>query len=465
MGFETADDRVATILAPTWAHHRGAVAPELEWRVVDTALRRIAQRRAALDAEEARWLREAEALQIWRPLGMVNALDYMERVLGYAPRAAQDRLRVARALGQLPELTAALACGALPFSAVRELTRVATPATEAAWAGAGAGKNLRQIEALVAGHRPGDLPDDPADPEVRAHLVRFELSPETFAALRQARAILDDEHGSNLDDDAFVATLAGVVLDGPSSPARGGGSSHGSDGSGDSDASTASSDGDRVSDAAAPSGRARFQIAVTLCERCKQGWQHGAGAKIPIGPEAVVRAECDAQHLGSLEAEVPARAYQDISPAMARLVWQRDGGRCQTPGCRSSRGLEIHHVVPRAQGGGHEPGNLRIHCSACHRAQHAGTLAITGTRDRLEIERAAVSSNHPRPPAPAVQHFGERAINTVVLRTQAKDALVGLGWKPGIARDAVTAALAALGPTAALDAVIREALRRCPRPA
>src|ERR1043166_8307131 len=100
------------------------------------------------------WLREAEALQIWRPLGMVSAIDYMERVLGYAPRAAQDRLRVARALGTLPQLTSALTRGDLPFSAVRELTRVAMPATEAAWVAAANGKNLRQIEELVADHRP-----------------------------------------------------------------------------------------------------------------------------------------------------------------------------------------------------------------------------------------------------------------------------------------------------------------------
>src|SRR5437762_6540058 len=56
---------------------------EPRWRVVDRALREIAARRAALDAEEAQWLREAEALQIWRQLGMVSALDYLERVLHY----------------------------------------------------------------------------------------------------------------------------------------------------------------------------------------------------------------------------------------------------------------------------------------------------------------------------------------------------------------------------------------------
>ena len=151
-------------------HRRIRTAPA-DWQSVDRALRTIARRRAALDADEARWLREAEALQIWHPLGMVSALDYMERVLGYGPRSAQDRLRVARALGTLPQLTAGLALGELSFSAVRELTRVATPATEVAWREAATGKNLRQIEGLVADHRPGDRPEDPPDPEARVHVV------------------------------------------------------------------------------------------------------------------------------------------------------------------------------------------------------------------------------------------------------------------------------------------------------
>src|SRR5262245_23078339 len=100
--------------ASTWALESGSNARP-DWRTVDRALRRIRHSRAVLDAEEMHWLREAEALQIWRPLGMVSALDYMERVMGYAPRTAQDRLRVARALGSLPKLTAALAGDQLSF--------------------------------------------------------------------------------------------------------------------------------------------------------------------------------------------------------------------------------------------------------------------------------------------------------------------------------------------------------------
>ncbi len=54
----------------SWGPEQQSV-PGPDWRVVDRALRAIRRRRAALDAEEVRWLREAEVLQIWRPLGMV----------------------------------------------------------------------------------------------------------------------------------------------------------------------------------------------------------------------------------------------------------------------------------------------------------------------------------------------------------------------------------------------------------
>jgi hypothetical protein len=490
--------------ALTWAaEHQPTGRPD--WRTVDRALRAIRSSRAALDASEARWLREAEALQIWRPLGMVSALDYLERVLGYAPRTAQERLRVARALGTLPELTAALAGGELTFSAVRELTRVATPATEASWIAASRDKNLRQIEELVADHRPGDRPDDPPDPEARTHVVRFELSAETFARLRQARQALDDDHGTSLPDDAFIAGLCDAVLDHTPS--------------------------------AEPTGRAKFQIAITLCRRCRQGWQEGAGAQIAIDPAAVDRALCDAQHLGSIDGDAPERSHQDIPPSVARLVWRRDGGRCRVDGCRSSRGLELHHVVHRADGGGHEAGNLVLLCSSCHLAHHRGALAISGTAERLEIRRAGQPTptgnrgDQPAstssianagahvgtagahvdavdvpianagahvdavdvpiantgahmdaadvPIANADAHVGAADIpianagahvdapnklDAAILRTQAKAALTGLGWKPAIAHAAVAAAAATSGAGVTLEQLIRASLRHCPVP-
>jgi hypothetical protein len=56
------------------------------------------------------------------------------------------------------------------------------------------------------------------------------------------------------------------------------------------------------------------------------------------------------------------------------------------------------------------------------------------------------------------------ALDMATLRTQAKNALVGLGWKPAIAGPAVAAAMSALGSNATLERMIFESLRRCPVP-
>jgi len=424
-------DEQSMVVSSRSAHAR---PDDNEWREVHGHLRTNARRRAALDANEAYWLREAERVQVWRPLGMVSILDYMERVLGYAPRTAQDRLRVARALAHLPVLTESLGeADGLTFSAVRELVRVATPDTEALWLEEATGKNQREVEELVAGHAPGDHPDDPVDPELRTHDVRYTLSPATFALLRQTKLSLDEEHGRHLDDDPFIAALCTSALEGASQ--------------------------------GEPTGRAKFQIAITVCKQCDQGWQEGAGVEVPIDAATVARARCDAQHIGSLEADRPERAYQDIPPAVARFVWRRDHGRCQTPGCRSARGLELHHIVARANGGDHDPKNLTLRCSACHTAHHASMLTIRGIApDQLETVRR---HDHAAPVGPLAivrAPVGTSRLDDAVVRAQARDALVTLGWKSGIARAAVDAACAHVGSNAEIAVVIREALRRCPSP-
>ncbi len=41
-------------------------------------------------------------------------------------------------------------------------------------------------------------------------------------------------------------------------------------------------------------------------------------------------------------------------------------------------GLEIHHIVTRAEGGSHDPSNLTLRCSSCHTAHHEGRMTIRG---------------------------------------------------------------------------------------
>src|SRR5262245_1103161 len=93
------------------------------WRLLHEQLRSIARRRAALDADEVRCLRQAHVLKLWQQFGYAHMNEYLERELGYAPQAGVERLRIALTLADLPRIEAALGDGRLAYSAVRELTR------------------------------------------------------------------------------------------------------------------------------------------------------------------------------------------------------------------------------------------------------------------------------------------------------------------------------------------------------
>lgn len=59
-----------------------------------------------------------------------------------------------------------------------------------------------------------------------------------------------------------------------------------------------------------------------------------------------------------------------IPPRIRREVLARDNHRCRAPGCHRTRFLEVHHIVPRNNGGNNKPDNLITLCSACHRLGH-----------------------------------------------------------------------------------------------
>jgi hypothetical protein len=311
------------------------------WKQVHDELTRLALSKGAYDAEEAKWLLEGKRVRVHERLAYSSYLSYLEHVFGYGPRLASERIRVAEALTQLPAMLEAMAQGDLHWSAVRELTRVTVPETEGEWLAAASGKTVRDVEDMVSGRKPGDKPTDPADPAAKRHVLRLELSGDALAAFREARRHIELEVGHSLSDDEAVRMLAHQILGGPREP-----------------------------------GRAAYQIAITVCEACGRGTRDGAGRVLDIEPHEVEAACCDAQHIGST-AHVGGklvRATQTIPDRIRRLIRRRDHGRCRADGCRAAKYLEIHHIVPRAKGGKHDPALLCLLCYLC-RARHKSHYA------------------------------------------------------------------------------------------
>jgi hypothetical protein len=168
-------------------------------------------------------------------------------------------------------------------------------------------------------------------------------------------------------------------------------------------------------------GRASYQLAVTRCPECQRVSVDGGGESHEVDSAVAEMVACDCQEVGLVDgqpettgdgesaecsrvgasmrsessaAECPrvgaagapnadppaprARAKQSIPPAIRRGVMRRDRGHCVVPGCANHRWLDVHHVLPRAEGGRHDPDKMGILCGTHHRAVHAGRLVIDG---------------------------------------------------------------------------------------
>jgi hypothetical protein len=411
-------------IAPTWAQDDQSGA---SYREIDRQLRRIAKKRAALDVEEATWLREAERQRIWRKLGFSTALEYLEDVFGHTPRTAMERLRVAKELGELPGLEAALASGALSWSAARELSRVMTPATESRWLERARGKNVADIQVLVSGHKKGDDPDEPKDPALMTRRLVLELPPVLDALFEQTRLVLEKERGEHLDDVVVFEAMCMRCLE-PATPT-----------------------------VAGKAPKPMHRIVTYKCEECSRGWREGRGRLVPIATSDLEVAACDAELVRELAPAVLVteqdttdgkgsgddrsgddRSGDDrtgddrtgddktgddktgdyrtgdetavrhvprtkdgkvktkrrppptltIPKATRDFVWARDQGRCRVPGCRATRHLTFHHLQFQCEGGDHDPANLMLSCDGHHKVLHAGLLTITGRApDELTFTR------------------------------------------------------------------------------
>jgi Holliday junction resolvase RuvA-like protein len=405
------------------------VEPETasDWAEVHDRIVTLGGDRARHERDLCRWLLAAERLGVHKRAGHASLREYADRVVGLSERQTNERLRVGRALVTLPRLDAALASGALPWSAVRELTRVGTAATEEEWIVWAKGRRMRQIETAVATRRAGDRPTDRADPELRQHTLRFEVRAETLALFRDLQSAVRADLGTHVDDDTLLYEIARRALGGPTDE-----------------------------------GRASYQIAVSRCPDCARASIEAAGESHPIPEHVADMASCDAQllppaapthvgpssptHVGSSHPR--ARASQTIPPATRREVLRRHRKRCAVPGCTHHQYLDVHHIHPRAEGGTHDPERLLPLCGAHHRAHHQGALQITGDASHGFRFRHADGSPYGEPVRPAAIEVAQHVLAL----------LESLGFKPTQARALVDAVQRA-GPPSDAEAFLRAALQ------
>ncbi|WP_132994092.1 HNH endonuclease [Gordonia zhaorongruii] len=352
-----------------------------------------ASQTAALTARFLDYLAAFDTRHGWSGEGIASCAHWLSWRVGLSLRTAQDHVRVAQALVDLPCLRSRFHNGEVSYSKVRAITRIATPIRDEELTTFALSATAAQVERLVAGIRRQDRSEDPESedeaPESAAHwswkddgtlAVSMRLTALDGARFLAAVVRAEYERTRTTADDAPLPTEM----------------------SGEADPNQMPHDLWRN----VPYNVASAVVAMsdTIVDGVKMPEVAVGGelliheidgvASLDEGP-ALRSAERDEAHCDASlrvvrhgEGDVMSVSGRRVGPilrwgrkrrvpnaALVRTVMMRDRS-CQSPGCGRTRHLHIHHVQPWSEGGTTDPDNLILLCSQHHRALHGGQFSI-----------------------------------------------------------------------------------------
>ena len=353
--------------APQTLHQR---RDELEARIASFAASANAAQYRLLEA-----IGEFDALDGWCAAGCSSYAEWLSYRIGMTLGPARERVRVARALRELPSISAEMKSGQLSWCKVRAITRVATPESDEEWvdlARLSTGRQLEQMTRLYGrekadadGEKTGE--DRSRDTWLRHHVddgmmvLQVRVEPEEgeriLTALRAARDTLREEGEENVPAGTPPTMLDGLEAVAESFLAHGLG---------------------------ARCGGERNMVLLRTSEAQLTG-EASIGGRIEGGPvvppETAQRLSCDASVVEFTEHDHQTgvldigRRTRSIPPAIRRALTIRDGG-CRFPGCNNTRYVDAHHIQHWAHGGETKLENLALLCHRHHKLVHEGGYSI-----------------------------------------------------------------------------------------
>jgi hypothetical protein len=349
---------------------------EVNMRSIDELATEIFTLAGHINAANHRFLlliAEFDRRQGWADSLTQSCAHWLNWKCGIGMGAAREKVRVARALENLPKVAAAMESGALSYSKAREITRIASAETEDALLMVAEHGTASHVEKLVRAFRRSqeaeELSREARQQQSRCVSIRHDDDGSMVLHCR-----LPAEVGARLLKALDVAV--DVVPAGTSSEPRASFSARRADALG------VLAETFLARGAMEMSGGDRHQIVVHVAAETLRDRRAGC-CEIEHGPsiaaETARRMSCDASLIAMIERDGEplnvGRKTRAISPALWRVLKARDKG-CRFPGCANSRYLDGHHIIHWANGGETKPENLVCLCRFHHRAVHEGGMQI-----------------------------------------------------------------------------------------
>ena len=351
---------------------------------------------AAATARLLAWISVYDRREGWKSWGCVSAAQWLSWKCGDGLHAAREKVRVARALDDLPQLAGSFARGELSFTKVRAITRVATPDDEAEWIGLAENSTGAQLERVVSQARAAV--DRNENRDARRAFERRSVERSTghdgldkitvcgprdavdvvWAAIevvqslmiddavdgsgRRRREVLDDRGGLDATRfDALAQIAERMLAQRPAAAERG-----------DIGRLALVIDTDGVAEMAASLDDEIDGDEVAAGELTLGGRR--------ISPEVARRWSCDIRASVMLEHEGHAcdegRDTRIVNRKLRRALHRRDGGLCRFPGCGATAWLHAHHIVHWSNEGPTDLDNLLSLCGFHHSLVHEGGWSV-----------------------------------------------------------------------------------------
>jgi hypothetical protein len=338
----------------------------------DTALlaetKRLAARERDATVDVIAALMEIDARKLYLGEGYSSLFAYCTQGLHLSEHAAYGRIEAARTARRVPDILDAVADGSLTLTTVGLLAPHLNAENQSELIEATRHKSKRDVERAIAAWRP--LPAVPSS-------IRKLPAPTTPLAPPVAEPPRSTA-GPTLDAGTGAPAAAPALVTADPSPKRA---------------------------VVAPLAPERYKVQITISgqahadlRRAQELLRH----VIPTGDPALIVERALALLVSDLERKklaavksprstrTAASRSRHVPAAVRRQVWTRDGGRCAfigTDGRCTERGfLELHHVIPFADGGASDAANLQLRCRA-HNAFEAdawfGPCATDGPCDSV----------------------------------------------------------------------------------
>ena len=336
-------------------------------------------------------IREFDQQQGWSWLGFHSCAHWLNFKCGIDLHTARERVRVAHALGDLPKIDARFSTGALSFSKVRAMTRIADESNEDYLLMIAKHGTAYHVEKLVAkGRRVKRLQDSQVakqqhdNRQLEYHydsdgclVIKGRLPAEQGALIVKALEMAMEK--SFVGETAAAKESVGatsVANDVPAEPlpiaAR------------RADALVEVAETYMNAEPVPNSTADRYQVVVHVVGAASAAIESPHiedGPHVPAETSRRIACDCSVLEIGEGEKGEPlsiGRKSRSIPPAMRRALRLRDGG-CRFPGCTNDKFVDGHHIEHWADGGETSLNNLVTLCRRHHHLVHEGGFSCEKT--------------------------------------------------------------------------------------